>query len=130
MVEDFESTLHPHGDVQPAPVRSRLREVAILSPVTDDATEEIRLDPNETIIGRSAEATVTISAPDISRRHVRIFRAGSDFIIEDLGSSNGTFVDSVEILTCALRNGDMVQIGNHVYYFDRMLVPEGGGTYS
>ncbi|HEX7479434.1 MAG TPA: GGDEF domain-containing protein [Polyangiales bacterium] len=51
------------------------------------------LDASEAVIGRSPEVTVSIADEALSRRHARIRRESSAFYIEDLGSTNGTFVD-------------------------------------
>ncbi len=130
MADNIEITLR-NQDEDPPKVKPRLTEIAVLSPVSGAINETIRLHDHETIIGRDDAATATIPAADISRRHARIYRLGSDFVIEDLGSSNGTFIDDIEVASCVLRNGDTVRIGQHVFYFDRLLVPaESGGVFS
>jgi pSer/pThr/pTyr-binding forkhead associated (FHA) protein len=130
MSENIDITVNLNGENQPT-AKPRLKGIAILSPVSGAASEMIQLHEHETIIGRDDSVTATIPAPDVSRRHARIYRNGSDFIIEDLGSSNGTFIDDVEIVACVLRNGDTVRIGQHVFYFDRLLVhAENGGVFS
>ena len=49
------------------------------------------------IIGRSKLADVTISDRFLSRRHARMFRDGGEWLIEDLGSRNGTYVNGSRI---------------------------------
>ena len=49
------------------------------------------------ILGRDLDCDVVVDRPDVSARHARIYRAGRSVLIEDLGSSNGTFIDGREI---------------------------------
>ena len=64
------------------------------------------------IIGRSSEVEVSLSDfPAVSRRHARITRDGEDTFVEDLGSRNGTFLNSVKINGRALlRHGDQIAV--------------------
>ena len=63
------------------------------------------------VIGRSATADVSISDRFLSRRHARLYRDGDDWLIEDLGSRNGTLVNGVRISgPTAVRPGDVVGI--------------------
>ena len=55
---------------------------------------EVALNPEGTVIGRVKPADIPLDSRMISRRHVRIFRDPfGRWIFEDLGSSNGTFVE-------------------------------------
>lgn len=51
----------------------------------------------ENVVGRSIECTVRLESTDVSRRHARIVVHDDDATIEDLGSTNGTFVNGVRI---------------------------------
>ncbi|AMV38874.1 FHA domain-containing protein [Planctomyces sp. SH-PL62] len=51
----------------------------------------------EMVIGRTAGCDLVVDLPMISMRHARLYRSGADVLIEDLGSSNGTFVDGRRI---------------------------------
>ncbi len=57
----------------------------------------VHLRAGESIVGRDPDATIVIDSPDVSRQHVRLFVGDDHVAIEDLGSKNGTFVDSVRI---------------------------------
>jgi signal transduction histidine kinase/CheY-like chemotaxis protein len=71
----------------------------------------------ETLIGRSAEATIQIVDDDISRSHAQITRTGPGrFTIEDLGSKNGTLVNGVPIKMQLLRYGDKIRIGSQTIF--------------
>jgi ABC transport system ATP-binding/permease protein len=65
-----------------------------------------------TVIGRAADADIVVNLPTISARHARLFRRGDDIVLEDLGSSNGTFVNHRRIhQPTILRPGDIVGLG-------------------
>lgn len=63
----------------------------------DGAPFEVPVDTESLVIGRSAEADVSISDRSLSRRHARLFLDGGALMIEDLGSRHGTFVNGSQI---------------------------------
>lgn len=107
--------------------RHRFRAVGVLTPVVGFLSSSIKLSAEETILGRSRQASVCIADESVSRRHARIVQCGEDFILEDLDSRNGTFLDGMPIVSCILRTGDEIQIGRNLFYFDRLLEPVGRG---
>jgi pSer/pThr/pTyr-binding forkhead associated (FHA) protein len=71
-------------------------------------------------IGRLPDNTVVIDNPAVSAHHARIFRDGDRVVLEDLKSTNGTFVNEHHVDRRVLRNGDAVLIGKHRLVFDAM----------
>jgi Nif-specific regulatory protein len=69
------------------------------------------------LIGRQAGATLKIGNASVSRRHAIIERDGDRFIIADLGSRNGTFVNDVPVRRRELQHGDRVRIGDSQFFF-------------
>jgi Inner membrane component of T3SS, cytoplasmic domain len=63
------------------------------------------------VIGSDPGADVNIPDPSIDARHARIIRDDQGFIIEDLGSANGTFVDSQQIMRARLRDRGSIAFG-------------------
>ena len=80
-------------------------------------------EPGATI-GREG-CDITIADPELSRSHARILREGEAVVIEDLGSTNGTFVNGERISgRRALAGGDEVRFGEVVW----LLQPAPGAT--
>ncbi len=73
---------------------------------------EIQVE-DELLIGRQASEEGTLGQDaEISRQHARIARSGGDFVIEDLGSTNGTFVNGRQISRPEILSpGDRIQVG-------------------
>ncbi len=65
-----------------------------------------------TTIGRTLRNTIVIPAPDVSRLHARIDLTPTGFVLTDLGSQNGTFVNGERIKERLLRNNDEVRVGH------------------
>lgn len=82
---------------------------------------EIEIQGTEHVLGRAADADTTIASPMISREHARITRNeeyGQEiFVITDLKSSNGTFVNNIQISTTILRHGDRILLGSVLFKF-------------
>ena len=79
------------------------------------AGERISLARLPLTIGRWAPADVLIDLASVSRNHARISRSASEYVIEDLGSRNGTYVNSERIEgQKPLSNGDKVHLGGDV----------------
>ncbi len=74
-------------------------------------------DLNKDIItvGRDITNDITINDPEVSRHHMRFTRGGGGFTLEDLGSTNGTFVNGQRLTGAKpLSNGDMIGLGETV----------------
>ncbi|MDW8245300.1 MAG: DUF4388 domain-containing protein [Sandaracinaceae bacterium] len=69
----------------------------------------------EVIIGRATDSEVPIVEQMVSRHHAKLFQRGNDLIIEDLRSTNGTFVNGERITQATvLREGDRILIGSSI----------------
>ncbi|MGZ9234313.1 MAG: FHA domain-containing protein, partial [Anaerolineales bacterium] len=76
---------------------------------------EFELTRSEVIIGRDPGVDLTISSPAVSRRHARLTREGDGYVLEDLGSSNGTFVNEQKLTgPRRLKSGDQIRLGHAV----------------
>jgi hypothetical protein len=102
-----------------------LRWVGVLTPIAGLARATLHLDQDETIVGREKDQSSPGYDETVSRRHARITRRGDEFVLEDLGSFNGTHVEGVPVLSCVLFDGDTVQFGQTLYHFGRTLESAG-----
>lgn len=68
-------------------------------------------------IGRRKENTIVFTNPEVSSSHARIDKVGTDFILTDLQSTNGTFVNNLKVLSHRLSHGDRISIGKNVLLF-------------
>ena len=75
------------------------------------------LDKHEMILGRSVSAHVQIDQESASRQHAKIGVNGVAVRIDDLSSTNGTWVNDQRIDNCELRDGDLVRIGQTIFKF-------------
>jgi diguanylate cyclase (GGDEF)-like protein len=73
--------------------------------------EMYRLEGDETVIGRANGVHIRLNDDGISRRHARVYRQGSQILIEDLKSANGTMVNGEAVMRHALQDGDKVRLG-------------------
>jgi diguanylate cyclase (GGDEF)-like protein len=79
------------------------------------------IDGLEAVIGRSPDVAVVIPDDSLSRRHACIRRIGVAFAIEDLGSTNGTFVDGKRVQRLrALEDGCRIFLGSHTVLLFRL----------
>ncbi|MFN2134388.1 MAG: FHA domain-containing protein [Candidatus Promineifilaceae bacterium] len=87
--------------------------------------QEYELGAGEFTIGRSTNNQIVLPLPEISRRHARIWKARDGYYVEDLGSTNGTFVNELRIQEATrLQEGDLLQIGDSFRLF---FTAEAGG---
>src|SRR3954471_130829 len=68
----------------------------------------------EIVVGRSSELDMVLVEDMVSRRHARIEYADDQIVIEDLASTNGTFVNGEKIKRATLKEGDRVLIGTSI----------------
>jgi pSer/pThr/pTyr-binding forkhead associated (FHA) protein len=68
-----------------------------------------------TVIGRREDCDLRIPLGEVSRKHCRIVRDGDSLKLEDLGSSNGTFLNGQRVQEAALSPGDTIQVGPVVF---------------
>ena len=71
-------------------------------------------DRKEIVVGRSSDLDMVLVEDMVSRKHARIECNGPSITIEDLGSTNGTFVNGEKIKRSSLKEGDRVLIGTSI----------------
>jgi pSer/pThr/pTyr-binding forkhead associated (FHA) protein len=103
------------------PVRERAY-LQILSP--QERKRVIELGEKELVIGRSPECDIRFVVENVSRKHARVFFHNEEFMIEDLDSTNGLFVNGVKVVRCALRNNDQIALGGVRLLFNEEKRPQ------
>jgi hypothetical protein len=71
-------------------------------------------EDGEIVIGRSSELEMVLVEDMVSRRHAKISVEGGDIFLEDLGSTNGSFVNGEKITRTKLAEGDRILIGTSI----------------
>ncbi len=76
---------------------------------------EFPLEKNELFLGRDLTSDLVINDPEVSRRHLRLVLDGSTYRLEDLGSTNGTFIHGQRLVAPALlKPGEVVTLGEKI----------------
>jgi len=85
----------------------------------DQAASEFDLDKNKTYsIGRSNDNDIVITAPSISRHHASLSFINDHWIIRDLGSQNGIWLDGIRLNDATLLKNSAVKVGNVSLLFE------------
>lgn len=95
-----------------------MTESIVLEPIDDtrDETGAIRITRFPCTIGRSRDCEPRLNLHRISRRHLRLAREGDQVIVEDLGSTNGTFVNDERLSgPSTLQPGDRLHIADYAF---------------
>lgn len=98
-----------------APQKSR-RIPAALVLLEGVGPQSVDLVPPETLLGRDASCHVPIPDSSVSHRHARVYHSDGEWFVEDLGSTNGTFVNDRPLTRpIVLRPTDTLSIGRSTF---------------
>ncbi len=86
-------------------------------PEEGTAAEQFRLDPIPFTVGRNESADLKIDSPRVSREHAVLVQEEGRYRVEDLGSTNGTFVNGLRVEKAALEDGDVVLFADSEFTF-------------
>jgi pSer/pThr/pTyr-binding forkhead associated (FHA) protein len=89
-----------------------------------NAGSRFLLDKDLTTVGRHPDSDIFLDDVTVSRRHAEFSRAGDGFVVRDVGSLNGTYLNRERIETTAVHSGDEVQVGKFRLLF--FTHPAGG----
>jgi predicted component of type VI protein secretion system len=90
---------------------------------TYDLTKEV------TLMGRDVSNDIILGDSEISRQHARLTRTPGGYVIEDLGSTNGSFVNGERLMAPRVLNpGDLVALGENVSLTFDAVTPEAAAT--
>ncbi len=82
-----------------------------------DAGLQFRITGDRVLFGRANDVDVVVSDPVASRHHAELIRIGTSFLVKDLNSSNGVYVNGQKIIEHYLMPGDVFSIGDHSYRY-------------
>ncbi len=82
-----------------------------------DLGRKFNLEKKSIIIGRSSKSDIQVDQESVSRSHAKIVQDGENFVLSDLGSTNGTYINDDPILEAKLRDGDFIKIGRTIFKF-------------
>jgi Ca-activated chloride channel family protein len=95
----------------PAPVPAQL--IGVGGPVAGTRHELFA----ENIIGRASSIAISVNSGNLSRHHARVLFVSDKFVLQDLGSTNGSRINGSAVQTQALADGDLVELGDAVFRF-------------
>ncbi|BAJ63437.1 FHA domain-containing protein [Anaerolinea thermophila] len=100
------------------------------------------LTKTEISLGRDLTNDLVVSDPEVSRHHARLYLQGNTYVLEDLGSTNGTFVNGIRLTgPYPLRPGESISLGERVVFLYEVVdedatvvtpasrIPAGGELY-
>src|SRR5215813_11669208 len=90
------------------------RLIAIAGPVEGLLFD---LAEDEISVGRERSNQLSINDASVSRRHLVIKKSEGKFLVEDLGSHNGTRVNGVPVNERSLEHGDLIAVGDSLFLF-------------
>lgn len=98
-------------------------QVVLVMFKNDGTRRSFSLHRASTVIGRREDCDVRIPLGEISRKHCRLVQEGETLKVEDVGSSNGTFVNGQRVQESPLNAGDTVKIGSVIFVVQLDGVP-------
>jgi pSer/pThr/pTyr-binding forkhead associated (FHA) protein len=101
----------PQNDPAPA-------EFVPLRLVLQPGNMAIELTRPDMIVGRHSDADIRLPLPDVSRRHCRFVFGNGTWVVMDLNSLNGVFVNDEPVAHATLKQGDRVRIGGYIFVVD------------
>ena len=114
-VEIFEDPDLKSGDCD---IEGSFDETASKGVVTTPDGRRTVIEDREITIGRIAGCDVVVNDTNVSRRHASVARSGDQFIVTDLGSTNGTLLNGRRIQQSVLQAGDVLTVGTTKLTFE------------
>lgn len=93
----------------------------------NDQGMRFALEGDRLTLGRESSNAIQLHDREVSRVHAELRREGDEFLVADLDSSNGTFVNGIRVRSTRLATGDQVQLGRTMMLFTGLLEDSSGG---
>jgi two-component system, cell cycle response regulator len=92
--------------------------LVLIYPPGPDMGRRFPLDRPEFVLGRGTDCDIQVDRDSVSRRHARVFlKDGTSWMVQDLGSTNGSYVNDTQIQQAGLGDGDFLKIGAAIFKF-------------
>jgi diguanylate cyclase (GGDEF)-like protein len=91
--------------------------LVLIYPPGPDMGKRFPLLRSEIVLGRGADCDIQVDRDSVSRRHARVYRIGETWSVEDLQSTNGSYVNDVPVTRSVLRDADFLKIGAAIFKF-------------
>src|SRR5256712_14002640 len=105
-----------------------MARLVLLSEGLTGRTYELKVD--RTTVGRVEDNTFQIPETSVSSHHAEILLKGSDVVIKDLNSTNGTFINGERVTEAVLKPGQILRLGMIEMRLETGEAPGGGTTTS
>lgn len=99
------------------PVSANSRDACMVVINGTDLGRRYTLAQTSVLIGRSSKVDIQIDEDSISRNHALLINDGEKVIVRDLGSTNGTYVNDIQISEHSLKDGDQIRVGRTIFKF-------------
>src|SRR5438132_8535871 len=86
-----------------------MAKLVLLSAGMTGRTHELKVD--KTTIGRVEDNTFQISEPSVSSHHCEVLLRGSDVVVRDLNSTNGTYINGEKVSESVIKPGQVLRLG-------------------
>lgn len=87
------------------------------------------LDSDQISIGRDSSTEIPVNDAEVSRRHARLTFQGGKYVLEDLGSTNGTFVNGQRLTgPRVLKSGEVISLGEQIVFLYEAVESDPGAT--
>lgn len=87
------------------------------------------LDGDQISIGRDSSNDIAVNDAEVSRRHSRLTFQGGKYVLEDMGSTNGTFVNSQRLAgPRVLKSGEVISLGEQIVFVYEAVESDPGAT--
>lgn len=91
--------------------------LVLIYPPGSDMGRRFPLSKDAVVLGRGADCDIQVDRDSVSRRHARVYRQGNHWLIDDLGSTNGSYVNDMPAHRTPLRDADLLKIGAAIFKF-------------
>jgi FHA domain len=110
--------LFPFEEAEAVVPTVRRQTWAWLRPRGDGVRSGFPLNKDHMVVGREVQCAIMLNDNSVSRQHSSVTRLAEGYLLKDMGSSNGTYVNGHRIQEALLKDGDRISIGDCEFWFE------------